>query len=838
MLALIAFWWSLIVQPPTASAWWQQRRNFQLQPRNFLAPPINENLRGRRLRGEYDGQQPVYSSSRKFTQDWQNAQVLLKSEKPVEALTLLQGILNADEDSYLLNDQGVPDSRNLSLKGATRELLQNLSGDLRQQYEFQWGAEADRHWQQYLKTGQKESLEILIRRFPVSLSGRKGAERLAALNFDRHQPIAAARIYQDLLKSSPQPGEDRRMLTVRLAASWYLAGDDEQAQDVLIEAGLAKNAGQIVIAGRRVNLPVDAQKIIPWLEEHFGSRTLDEDRAFVTSTPEKDLVPGRSGPENWALRGGLPTRNGSGPLGSPHWEPVWQAPTLFRQSTDASERQNDVNATWKKMRDKQRRDRGLSIPAAQPLVVGETVLYRSLTHLSAVDLATGQLKWESFVIDPAANVLMNQYANLEMQATTARESPFEAYLRYRAWFLATTSTLSSDGNLVYVLDDIGHIRTSSMDRRTQIPPLMPRGFNRLLAFDANSGKLRWEAGDDRGDYELELAGAYFLGPPLPLDGMLYCLMKDGDELILLVLNAQTGEREWELSLLAAPAVPQIRKLSVDGLSPSYSQGVLICPSDTGVLTAVDIVHRELVWSFVDPLLSQTDEAMARMAMQRQHGQEVFMGMPSSLIYGLADRTWLDGLPVIAGGNLLVTLPESHDLYCLSLIDGKLKWNVPRDRGLFIGTASGGQVLVVEEHQLQSYRLSDGAPVWPQPIQLPAAPCGRGLRSGNIYQLPIEKQEILHIDLQSGQILSRAAVPPDVELGNLIGAHGAVVSQASNSVTAFQRLDVTWGRLNETLAKQPDDAEALAIRGEIRLSLGAEEAGLNDLRKSFELSNNN
>jgi len=51
--------------------------------------------------------------------------------------------------------------------------------------------------------------------------------------------------------------------------------------------------------------------------------------------------------------------------------------------------------------------------------------------------------------------------------------------------------------------------------------------------------------------EPDLAGGYFLGPPLPLGGKLYVLTEKNAELRLVCLDAQSGEPAWMQTLATA-----------------------------------------------------------------------------------------------------------------------------------------------------------------------------------------------------------------------------------------------------------------------------------------------
>ena len=72
--------------------------------------------------------------------------------------------------------------------------------------------------------------------------------------------------------------------------------------------------------------------------------------------------------------------------------------------------------------------------------------------------------------------------------------------------------------------------------------------------------------------------AFFLGPPLPLDGRLYQLAEVEDEVRLLVLDAATGKKLWQQQLaVIGQSAEYERRRRIGGISPSYAHGVLFVP---------------------------------------------------------------------------------------------------------------------------------------------------------------------------------------------------------------------------------------------------------------------
>ena len=121
--------------------------------------------------------------------------------------------------------------------------------------------------------------------------------------------------------------------------------------------------------------------------------------------------------------------------------------------------------------------------------------------------------------------------------------------------------------------------------------------NKLAAYDIHTGQAcngSWAARS-----ALRQSDTFFLGPPLPLRGQLYVMAEIKDEMRLLALDGATGNLLWSQQLAMVESnITQdpIRRLA--GVSPSYSDGVLICPTGSGCVVAVDLATRSLLWGYI------------------------------------------------------------------------------------------------------------------------------------------------------------------------------------------------------------------------------------------------
>ncbi|HEV3025554.1 MAG TPA: PQQ-binding-like beta-propeller repeat protein, partial [Pirellulales bacterium] len=426
-------------------------------------------------------------------------------------------------------------------------------------------------------------------------------------------------------------------------------------------------------------------------------------------------------------------------------------------------------------------------------------------------------------------------------ATPPTAASLVNWLDQRVWDDAVYGTLASDGELVYAVEDLdiqpplAQMIAGGFQRRMIInnggfqPSSMARSYNRLAAYEiATEGKLKWSVGGQSGDGQLPLAGAFFLGPPLPLAGKLYVLAEIKGEIRLFALDPKNeGRLEWSQQLAAAPVSVQedsLRRFA--GATPSYADGILVCPTSTGAAVAIDLATRSLLWGYqypraVDPIFQNR--------MMRMQG---FPGDDAG-----DNEHWADASVTIAAGRVLLTPIESRQLHCLNLVDGTLLWGVPRDDGMYLACVHDNQVLVVGRRGLRAYDLADGTSAWHEPtLSLPegSAPSGRGFFDGQRYYLPLSSAEVAAVDLTAGRIVARSKSRGGIVPGNLICYQGAVISQGVESLESFHQLEDLRRQVAEVLSERPDDADALARQGELLLDEGRLEESVTQLRRSFEI----
>jgi tetratricopeptide (TPR) repeat protein len=208
----------------------------------------------------------------------------------------------------------------------------------------------------------------------------------------------------------------------------------------------------------------------------------------------------------------------------------------------------------------------------------------------------------------------------------------------------------------------------------------------------------------------------------------------------------------------------------------------------------------------------------------------------SMLPGDAEDGWVDATITIADGRVLVTPAESDELHCLDLLDGSVLWNKPRGDSLYLGCVQDGVVLLVGRGGVRGLKLADGSPAWDAEVaQLPtgSAPSGRGFFNSGRYYLPLSTAEVAALDVRSGEVVARSKSRKGTIPGNLICYQGSVISQGVTHLESFYELAELERQVAQTLKEQPDNPEALALRGEVLLQEGKLDEAVVHLRRAHQ-----
>jgi len=686
----------------------------------------------------------------------EDARELIRQERYFGAVDRLGAILAAESDYTIRPEPDVPLRR--CLKPEAERLLGSLPQEGRALYESRFGFAAAQLLDEALARGDAPAMELVAERYFYTRAGAQATLLLALGNLDRGHWQRAALYLKRLQDRSPWAEDFEPTLSLTLATCLVRANDPEEARRVLLRMKDRQPAGTVEIGGQQHDLFTRPDEALSWLESLVGPIPLD------------GAEPG------WLVYRGEPGRNATSPPGGPYLK----AEPLCRPDDEL------LGKLFEQLRKEQLDEHRLALPKLHPLVVGETTVVRTATHLRAIDSKSGRLLWESPLEDSLRHYVRRQ--DRWGKPDEAQTEYFREGLSRRCWHDATFGRLSSDGRRVFGVEGLSFHFSPEFQRLLVMPdgsrrldPDLLKRHNLLVAYDLRTGKVVWEVGGPPDAAGARLPGTYFLGPPLPLGGRLYCAAEVERETRLLELDAATGEPLWDLVLPVEQDLPELPQSGLwpnwspddvshtAGISPSYADGILVCQTAEDHVVALDLATRTVLWIYQ----SYRPEPNPRRRMiniwQLQAGKPL---EPDPT------EQWADSSVTIAEGRVLITPAHSDELICLGLAEGRREWSVGRRDGLFVAGVQSGNVVVVGHGSVWAVRLADGEPAWPAAVELPpgALPAGRGYLSADRLHLPLSTAEVASIELDEGRLVSRARSPDGIIPGNLVRCGDAVFSQ--------------------------------------------------------------
>jgi outer membrane protein assembly factor BamB len=704
----------------------------------------------------------LIQADRRLVQALRHAQDLIVDEAWVDACRQLQAILEAPEDGFFHPD---PEERKLhrSLKAETLRIIGALPAAGRGVYRNQFAPAADVLLAEAARTDDFNKLAEVARLYFHTPAGHEAVYRLGLRHLDRNEPLAAALFFERVRQVPELAGRWEPLLSLRTALCWHRTGMPEAARAIVLELAAKHDPAALRLGGEPLPAFDPAGDTQQWLARAFGS----EGQASV------------AGRHEWGVFRGDPARSAVTARTEPATDAEpWEAETIIPIADAFEPTDSRLHEALRTAVEAQRRgydNRGSPVlPRLAPLIVGERIVARTAGNVVALDRRTGERRQEMLEDDGYAG-LIEQW---EHGGLANESGVLSQVVNQRIWIDATYGGLSSDGRLAFAAEESG---IAGIPAAPSVHTgLAPRESNLLRAYDVDSGHIVWERGGQSDEFALPLAGAFFLGAPLPLAGRLFAIAEQHGEVRLLALHPANGALDWEQPLAGTSiSILVDHRRRTSGVSPSYADGVLVCPTGTGSVVALDLMTRSLLWAY------QAGDPAPQVVHERLRGRRGIQVIPQAAV---RKGGWLDDVAVIARRHVLLTPGDSDELHCLDLLDGTLRWKQPRGDALYVAGVVDDQVLVVGAERIIALRLANGTPAWPEPAKLdddaPANVSGRGfILDGRLY-VPLSTSEIAIIDAGTGRLLGRAATPEGHVPGNLICARGLIVSQNAESVAAF------------------------------------------------------
>ena len=695
----------------------------------------------------------------------------------VNAVTLLQEILDQEEDAFVVHDD-----RLVGMKAEANRMLAALPRASLEIYERQYGAEARTAWQQALFGGETAQLIDVCVRYRNTAAGLEALRGLASRHFDEGRFALAAAGFQ---ATADHPLCDRDVRTAaraRMLLCWHRLGEGERAAAWLGEHGGELDGFQVPIAGK-------ATEVTEWLAQ------LQEASAADDSEGEAARFADGYQPRAQTV------------ADPPSLKPMWERDT---GPVDQIAELIDSGLTDLK-------DYGTTgLDSFEPMPAGELIIARTMQGLTAIHARTGETAWEKPLETPAAQLA----ENLKRLENKAFRGMISELLVSRIAADSISGRPSTDGRHVFVVHDGRKLDVDSLAERefrggrrrwrNERPEL-----NTLCAFDVRTGKELWTT--ERVDKtDNGFGDVYFLGAPLPAGERVYVLGRRDGHAVLYCLRIDDGTLDWSLPVadVSGPGTKPQRLLSASPLAAA--DGVLVCPTSAGAVVAVDLLSRSLLWA----------ARYERVNRPKLHGLPRGRRWedPQSSAWGVG---WRSPATAIANGRVMVATGEMQSLAVFDLHTGKTAWLREHPLGLYVAGADAGRVVVVEKYAVRGFDLDTGRALWTAAIGVPS---GRGVFSDSHYILPLETGGVAEIRLADGAVRLNARKQ---DLGNLAAVDGRVVSQTYKKLVALDSLPEARARALQNIQEHPDDEARMLDYAFVESEAGEHRAAAGALTKLIE-----
>ncbi|MCG8586532.1 MAG: PQQ-binding-like beta-propeller repeat protein, partial [Pirellulales bacterium] len=754
---------------------------------------------------------------------------LVAEKQWAAAGNLLADVLARDEDALVRPAVTNPAA---SVTAEATRLIATLPKQGLAAYQLRVALTARRALQQAASTGSVDDLTAVVRRFPRTLESSHAKFLLGRRHLDGGRPRLAALYLESLVAQADVRSQFEPQLSMMLTVSLIQLGKEDAAKRTV--ADLARRySDDVQMAGSAASMS-DIDSTIELLASNLNGRP----RATAT-----DWAGFRGGPRR------LAATTGEGPLMRPRW--VCRFGEWFEDEV-ALEQMRQMRVAL--------HDRNVAVlPSAYPLAIGNRIVFRVGNNVVCLDASSGKIRWTAGLekaIDRRRGVTGSGKAGTESGDDLATQS----------WGNALAGRLSSDGRSVFAIEG----RTLPRRERSTMTfgsiPSTSGGqthrSNILVALDLFAeGRRRWAIDGSKQIVGLGASQTFFMGAPLPVGGRLYVVGEQGHKIRLLVFDAATGAPIWSLHLAELDPMQALSALRrVYGVTPSYADGILVCPTSAGAVVFVHLKSRSLIAGFklTEPR-QQYDASLARGIA----GAALIRVLQQQEPHVRGDNYWWDDVALIAGERVLYTSPSDQKLRCLRLPDARQLWSYPpanpsdEEIGepnsiavefdpLYVGGVVGERILVVCRSRVIALRLEDGKPAWEgRAVPLPAgggAPSGRGLVSGKMFMLPMSNGQIAVIDCALGKLTGVAGVSGEPAPGNLIAQGDRIVSLSSEQIASYEKLEAADARLATSIGRDLnafehliDKAELLHLQGSVDESLALlwdvySRSGHTDVRK--------
>jgi outer membrane protein assembly factor BamB/tetratricopeptide (TPR) repeat protein len=686
-----------------------------------------------------------------------------------------------------------------SIKGEALRLLSNLPEEGRRSLEIQFGVSARQALDAAVAARSFDAVSVVARKYPHTEAGYDALILLAQYKLASGYPLAAGSLLQSTLDYPAARKRYGVQLATATAVAMRQAGRKEVAVSTMKKAERDFAGTEIKINGRAIVM---------------GSGTdwtsLVDELSNQTPLIDSILV------DAWMTSGGTPERNASSTVGMPLPNPRW-----IERIHGSSKEEQVLNAVATEAKQHHK----VILPKFELRIINDLVLMKTTDNgVFARDFQTGRLKWR-FYFHNAPVDLNNGFLN---GAGDGSDS-VSMELKNRVWGSSAFGNFSCDSQRFYFV-------STTDEQPINSSAIFNVGRNSALSTNylegvglAKEGSILWRVGGENGNAEPKLAGAYFLGPPLPFEDQLYTLFEINGETRLAVLDPETGKLLWQQQLLQTQSAisTQDSNRRAMALSPTIADGIIVCPTGYGAIVAVDMQSRSLRWA-------------RTYASNRAPVVNSFRGFQTEDGYDPLQERWHEPTAIAHQGAALITPPDSNLLLCLDILTGENRWKLEGERrlnGRYVVGVNNTCVVVVGNNEVYAYRLVDGSKLaWRLQFPKGQTAVGRGLWLGSSVMIPLSNQQVIKVDSTTGELLDTVTV--NTPLGNLFAYKEQLLSATPTAVSVFYTKESLERDIQLRTNNDPNDTWSLNQRSQVSLAAGNAAEAVEMLEKSFKINPEN
>jgi outer membrane protein assembly factor BamB/tetratricopeptide (TPR) repeat protein len=804
-------------------------------------------------------------------------QYLAKKQPPWDTICpTLQKLLEANESSFIEIDQMDPRTKQsrkarVNIKEEVNRMIGSFSDEGKQFYQLSYGQQAEARLQEGIQSRDQSILAEVAQRYLHTKAGAKAVIQLGTWRLDRGQYIPAALTFQKLKLLGNDILTPAQRFHLALASKRM--GDEASSDQYWKEFVAALGPKQeLVLSGRTIKLS-DFQA--------------EYDRAYVQT--------GMLGQSEWFVGlGGTYSRNGRGIGGRPFMEPRLNFSMMpIPQGTLANPQEAKNAWQWlseelAQILDNPDDRKEVMLSRFFPIAAKGKIIFR--TYDSVYCMATrdedapdlpikaGEILWRAVHSDNSLFAMIRDTNSRNITKTWYEPYRNDPQLKGILFENGLVGSLSHDGNNVYYIDDLA------------LPPFpqpnlnMPQGgngsqgygpfesaitSNSLVAVNIETGKLIFKTcgransikttADGKPialtESQQALSDGLFLGAPLPLGGKLYVIMEKDREMRLLCIDpTRVDELDfpyvvWSQTLGTPDTfLPQETRRRVQGVNLAYSDGILVCPTNSGALVGVDLLEHSLLWAHsyrdADPQVNRSPNPVIGGGAMRRGIFVPNNGITDNRAYTTDSERWRLSVPYVSRGKVVFTAYDSLSVQCLDLRTGNLLWKHQRAPGdLYVAGIFEDRVMIVAKNSIRFLKLDSNKPEGEKigsEVTDIGIPSGVGTGSGNRYFLPVRASNdfsdpgILTIDVLRGVIEARTRSRKKVPAGNLLLFENDVYSQTPLEIVSFPQLQIKIDEMVRRLKLNPKDPLGLAEQGDLLLDDGKVMPAIETLKQAISI----